>query len=414
MRRVVIINDFATVHGGADQVAIQSAVGFANEGFEVTFIAGVSGVDERLRSAGVRVENAGGTELLGGKSLLRAAVTGIYNTHVSRRLGEILKRFSPADSCVHIHSWTKALTCSIMPVLRRFGFKPVITMHDYFLACPNGSFLIYPTTRICGLRPLGARCLATACDKRKWSHKVWRVVRQLIQQAVGMPRGIEYFISLSALSESVMRKSLPSHARIFRVNNPAQRSTTAERVRAETNKDVIFVGRLAPEKAPLLFAEAAKRVGMDAVFVGDGEQRELIANVNPGAIFTGWLDAHGVSARMMQARALVFPSVWLEAQPLVILDALSLGIPVVVSDLCAGREFVENDVTGLHFKGGELEDMVRALEIIQDDAAVEAMSRNAFERGRLGQFALQAHTAKLLEIYREVVAAQATTMSEGL
>ncbi len=66
----------------------------------------------------------------------------------------------------------------------------------------------------------------------------------------------------------------------------------------------------------------------------------------------------------------MFPSLWYEGQPLTVLEAKGLGTPVIVADGCAGREEIEDGVSGLWFKGGDADDLARALERIGNDALV--------------------------------------------
>ncbi len=126
--------------------------------------------------------------------------------------------------------------------------------------------------------------------------------------------------------------------------------------------DIIFVGRLSPEKGAFVYAEAARRAKLRPTFVGDGPIAGEIARRYPEARLLGWQDAEGVRSAMRAARALVFPSLWYEGQPLTVLEAKGLGVPVIVSDACAGREEVEDGVTGLWFKSQDVGDLTRALE----------------------------------------------------
>ena len=106
--------------------------------------------------------------------------------------------------------------------------------------------------------------------------------------------------------------------------------------------EFIFVGRLSPEKGVFLFAEAAAKLGVPATFVGDGPLKEELRARFPNARLLGWQDSENVRQAMRAARALVFPSLWFEGQPLTVLEAKALGTPVIVADQCAGRDEIED------------------------------------------------------------------------
>ncbi len=89
----------------------------------------------------------------------------------------------------------------------------------------------------------------------------------------------------------------------------------------------------------------------------------------------GWQDHDAVRGHLRSARALVFPSLWYEGQPLTVLEALSVGTPVIVSDGCAGRDFVADGVSGLWFRSGDADDLARAMREMADDALAERLSR---------------------------------------
>lgn len=51
---------------------------------------------------------------------------------------------------------------------------------------------------------------------------------------------------------------------------------------------------------------------------------------------------------MCNSRAIFVPSVYYEGAPLTIFESLSFGLPIAVSNLCAGRNFI-NERTGILF-----------------------------------------------------------------
>jgi len=102
---------------------------------------------------------------------------------------------------------------------------------------------------------------------------------------------------------------------------------------------------------------------------------------------------------MRAARAVVFPSLWYEGQPLTVLEAQASGTPVIVSDICAGRESVENGVSGLWFASNDVVALAASLRQLQDDATVTRMARASYRRFWAAAPTVEKHIAGLLEIY---------------
>ena len=67
-----------------------------------------------------------------------------------------------------------------------------------------------------------------------------------------------------------------------------------------------------------------------------------------------------------KSRMLVFPSKWFEGFPNVIATAMAHGKPVVASRIGAIPEIVDDGVTGLLFKPGDVRDLVEKIEYLWD------------------------------------------------
>ena len=401
--RVVVVNDFAHVNGGAAAVAIDSAIGLARRGHRVSFFSAVGPVDSRLRDAGVEVVCTGQHEILRDPSRMRAVCQGLWNPTASRALSSHLNGDGREHTVIHLHGWSKALTTSVTRAAIDRGFKTVCTLHDYFAACPTGGFFDFRSLKHCQLRPLSLACLMRNCDSRSYSQKLWRVARQVVQErAGGLPGGIDAFVVLSRLSSNILRPHLPKEAHVFEVQNPvdARRATPVE---VERNYDFVMIARLSPEKGAALFARAARKAGVPAMFVGDGPSRKEIASANPSASITGWVPKGRVTDYLARSRCLVFSSLWYEAQPLVLLEAASHGVPAIVSDGCAGAENVVDGVTGLLFKDGDVGSLAAALRRMNDDTFVRRLGRAAYEKYWDDPWTLDRHVKGLENVYCAVL-----------
>jgi glycosyltransferase involved in cell wall biosynthesis len=163
------------------------------------------------------------------------------------------------------------------------------------------------------------------------------------------------------------------------------------------------VGRLSPEKGYKLLAAAAADAACPVTFVGEGLSRSEIQAANPQAKITGWRSREAVLELLRGARALVLPSLWYEAQPLVTQEASALGIPVIVSDACAAREQVVDGKTGLLFRGGDQQDLARKLKMMQDEELAQQMGAATYETYWRNPPTMAAHLDALEDCYQAVL-----------
>ena len=398
---VLVLNDFAFVNGGASKIALRSAVELSRLGHRVILFTSVGPVDPELEDvSGLELICLDQLDLVNDPNRAHAFTQGLWNSIAGNRLKSLLKTMNSADTVIHLHMWSKALSSSVVNVALDLGFKIVLTLHDYFVACPTGTFFNHPQQAICDLKPMSMRCVACNCDSRKYAHKLWRVGRQLIQKRFGhIPDGIRDFISISDLSEDLLSPYLPDQSKIHRVPNFIDVSQ-ASPMDVASNTQFAFSGRLSPEKGPLLLAECARELGLETVYIGDGPLRVLVEKTAPSSRSTGWLSSEAATEKLRKSRALVFPSLWYETQGLVVAEASALGIPSIVPDTSAAREWVENGVSGLWFKGGNREDLLRKLICLRDSPALaESMGAAAYKRYWENAPTLRKHARQLENVY---------------
>jgi glycosyltransferase involved in cell wall biosynthesis len=381
VKNIVIVNDFGSINGGAAQVAIHTALGLARLGYRVYYFCAVPPVDRELAAnSNIQVVCTQQADLLSSGSRFLAALQGLWNRKSARQFGQLLATLSPEETVIHVHGWTKALSHSILYAAQRKKFLMVLTLHDYFIACPNGGFFNYPRQQNCPLRALSVPCILTHCDSRNYAHKLWRVVRGELQKYIAkVPAGIKYYISVSHKSEDILAPYLPKNAKVFHLRSPVS-ITKDSRIMAEENRFLLGIGRLSPEKGFSLLAQSAAELEKEVVFIGEGEKKEELQKINPKATFTGWLSPEEIREKMKEARVLVFPSLWHETQGLVVQEAAANGIPALVSDSSAASELIENNVTGVLFRSNDLEDLKEKLHLFDDDVFVQRLSQNAYEK----------------------------------
>lgn len=149
-----------------------------------------------------------------------------------------------------------------------------------------------------------------------------------------------------------------------------------------------FVGRLAAQKRlkDLVWAFHLLQSAIDNVFlvlVGDGPERQSTADFAQSlgcrskVFFTG----HSAEAEYLIRQFNVFclPSAF-EGMSNSLMEALSCGVPSVVSDIPANQELVRNEETGLVFPLGQGPDLAKAIKrFLEDPELGQKLAKNARE-----------------------------------
>lgn len=401
MRTVVIVADFGYVEGGAAKVALDSVRLLYEAGLTVILFCGSARVVPEIEQLGIRIVRLGQHELKDHPNKLIAMRDGLWNRLAARRLKELLATLDPKETIVHVHSWTKILSPSVFSVLRKNGFRTILTAHDYFLGCPNGAIYDYVKKRPCPYRGGSLRCLLCNCDVRNYGHKIWRWVRQRIV-TFQLRRFVNLeLVTISNLSQHHLQEQIGTRNRCVRVNNPMQfgseKATTGESPVA-----FVFIGRVSAEKDPLTFAEAVSQCGAKGIVIGDGELLTEMKSRYPEIEYTGWCNASKVREILAtRTIALVFTSVWYETAGLTPLEAMSVDVPCIISDRTAATEYIQDGRTGLLFKCGDVDDLCEKIAALKNPSYRKMLSENIKSEFDRNAYSEQTYVNKLLELYKE-------------
>lgn len=401
---IIIINDYAFVNGGAGNVAISMAELLAGHGNNVILFSAVGPIDKRLENIlNLKVVCLYQEDILNSKNRLSAIINGLWNRRAAKALDELLGNYETRDTIVHIHTLSKALSTSIIPVVKKHNMKVIYQMHDYGIACPNMGFFDYKKNTKCKRKAMSLKCVSRNCDKRSYFQKCWRVLRQFIQIYIGgLPRNIDCIIGVSNFSINVLKPYIKQRQLLEILPNIINVPQN-ERVRVEENDYYIFIGRLMPEKNPIILAKAGAEIDKKVIFVGDGNETKAIKKENNQAVVIGWVDSKEIKKYLLMARALVFPSKCYECHPLTIMEALAYGIPVITSDECAAIEEVTDGYNGRWFKNDDLQSLCCVMKEFSDDDMVKEYSKNAYTRYWTEAVNLDDYYKKLMNIYNRLL-----------
>ncbi len=175
---------------------------------------------------------------------------------------------------------------------------------------------------------------------------------------------------------------------------------------------VLFVGwdirRKGLRDLLLAFSESEELAGVYLAVVGAAA--EEVRSLAPGPYDTlgGRLIVAGnrphdeIPLWMNACEMFVLPS-YLEGLPLVVVEAMACGKPVIASDVMGTPEVVRDGETGLLVKPGQPQELALAIaRLMRDPELAQRIGRQAqsFVKAR---FDWQVHTAQVIEVYRALI-----------
>jgi glycosyltransferase involved in cell wall biosynthesis len=171
----------------------------------------------------------------------------------------------------------------------------------------------------------------------------------------------------------------------------------------------LFVGRLIPEKCPDDLAAAITHVpGLTAVFAGDSSftdeyTRRLQSAAGAQARFSGYVYGSDLEELYSSALAFVLPSE-VEGLSISLLEAMSFGLPVVVSDIPGNTEALGDPPAGIVFALRDRGALAEALQRLRDDPDLRRRLGSAAADRVRAVYDWDAIAEATLGVYRKAVA----------
>ncbi|KFJ87792.1 hypothetical protein IJ23_08285 [Vibrio sp. OY15] len=149
-----------------------------------------------------------------------------------------------------------------------------------------------------------------------------------------------------------------------------------------TNNDLnfLYVGRLSYEKNLSLLVDAFKSSRHKLTLVGDGPLRNELEFNSPNNVkFLGYLNNNELHTVYSKHHVLILPSLS-EPWGLVVEEALSLGLPVIVSDKVGCKvDLIDELETGVVFSAESKDELLISIENISDNFNFYQSNTNRYE-----------------------------------
>jgi len=391
--RILLIEDWNPLHGGAEAYTIQLKDALTEAGEEVRLLT--ANVSTQAREIADHLAPAFNHVLA--KSLLQ-----ISNPFAAMAVRRAVQNFRPHVALVNMY----ALYLSPSAIFALDDIPYVLLVSDYKCICPLGHRLL-PDHSVCH-HPVGIACLRSGC----LSLPHWLRDQLRYRRIDGVTRRASAIVSTSDSLRGCLAEQGIDSRRVYLFSNPPDPPLPRQ---ADPAPLFLFIGRLDIEKGvdTLLRAFAICHESLPEArlrIVGRGELRpslERLASslgVQDSVMFCGWQEPGGINHELSRAWALVAPSRWPEPFGLVALEAILRGVPAIVPALGGLAETVEHGVTGLVFPA----DDVRALsEQLINVATGRCFPEHSLDPAQVAQvqdlYSRDLHIAQIKAIMHEVV-----------
>ena len=250
---------------------------------------------------------------------------------------------------------------------------------------------------------------------REAKHLVWLTAGHVIPPDFVRFRACEAMVPSRQQLDGTVRSFLLDRARVHVVPNGISVEDFAAPGREEARKSLglgtgpilLCVGRLARDKGFATAIEALARLESDArlLVLGSGPERALLeqtarrTGVSDRVDFLGSKPRAEVVHHLAASDVFVFPTERDEAAPLVPLEAMAAGLPVVASDIGGGAELIESGKNGLLVPPASVDSLARAIDsLLADDALRRRMGEAARER-IVERYTIEAMTRQTVAVY---------------
>ncbi len=347
-----------------------------------------------LQSRGIEVDLLTGDEIKGHR---RTPLSYIESSVCKRALAERLAAYQP--DAIHLHNFYHTLSPGILAVLESYckqhSARTVMTAHDHHLLCPNSGMCHYQRGR---MQPADASRLASVAyllthrwDDRSIAHSLLKVLQHVWNYRLHKRRRVIDCVLCPSryLKRMLDGLGMPTQLLPF----PAPRSTSVPS-KPDGPLRMVFSGRVEPEKGLAEFLESLpESFAGTLTIVGEGTELDRCRDIctrrgiQQRVEFVG-LRPHDETMSIIGAsHLLVLGSLCAENYPMSVLEALSLGTNILVSNFGGTKEIVQASGVGFMFDPLDPE----SVETSFNDVTA------SFERGELNQFDVSAFLAQRSE-----------------
>lgn len=310
----------------------------------------------------------------------------IFNPHTYREIRKLIKE--KQIDIVHVHNTLAFISPSVYYAACSMHVPVVQTVHNFRLLCPGATF--YRDGHVCeDCTERGLVCaLKHGCYRGSRIQTLACVVSMMIHRMTGIYGKLNYICLTEFNREKLLKLKQIKEEKVFIKPNftPETECTGSEDAFPEApdgkhkrKKQILFAGRMEKLKGIDILLQAWKQIettwDTDApklLICGNGPMeewcRQFVRENNLKSVeMLGYVSNEKVKKIMAESMALILPTQCYEGFPMTILEAYSVGTPVLGSDIGNVGSLIEEGITGYRFNGDDMISIMQAVEYLENN-----------------------------------------------
>ncbi len=336
-----------------------------------------------------------------------------FNTRLKQKLrGQIMSIMDRENpDIIYLHNICNPYLVQVLTESR-----PVVKyVHDHEFYCAkkirivNNELCSYVFSLHCivnALRGNGYKCMGG----RSMPLTIAKTAKQMFMNS-RVHHGIKQFIVASDhMKRNLMKQGYPG-GRIAII--PYFTAIPCDIVPDNGNSNILFVGRLSPEKGLDIFLESLLLLEHDFHFVVVGEGHPVYVSMLRAAVrergleekveFAGWVGNRELGSYYQGAAFLAVPSIWPEPFGIIGIESMAYGRPAVAFNVGGIKGWLEDGKTGFLVERNNIREFAGRMDLLLMDKSLrQELGRNAYERSKT-LFNKAVHINNLMSVFTDVL-----------
>ena len=274
-----------------------------------------------------------------------------YHKTITQEIISEIESFQP--DIIHCFSIGAPITPQFMEYAKLKGIPIVYSFRDYYYICPK-NYMLNDKNEVLLKHESAFECILHHQPKRNILFDTLLHFKQSYHKSI-IKKHIDYYLTPSENLTQFIAKHFQKEGQTLAnpiLIEPKRNSNSEENY-------ILFVGRLVPEKGVLTLLKAFQNISKQFPneqlwIVGEGNQLEELQNFTmynnlKNVSFLGNKSREELQVIYTNSKFSVIPSEYLEAYGNVIIESLSFGKTIIISDLVGIKNEIEQNCVGLTY-----------------------------------------------------------------